>query len=326
MFDPLAPDAVVGLPNPLAESAERDRLVDQLASMLMRSWDFASAPRSVALTQTSLFTLARAGGCAVVDLPELLTNPVFRHKVLGRITDQTGLTSFWGQFEEMSEGERAEVVAPTLNRTRSWLLHRDVRHVLGQVESTWHMDAVLDGGVLLVSLARGALGDELAALLGSLLIGDLLAAVRRRVRRAQSRRAPAVVILDEFQHLHALAEGFADDLVTAGGMGVGFVMAHQHLAQLGPNLKEAVLANARSRLVFQLSSSDAATQRARAWRQRVGPTAPSRLSRHRTPGDAARSIRSGISCDRAVATVTRQRSVGSTRVASPLRGFAKSHR
>ena len=49
VFDPLAPDAVVGLPNPLAASAERDRLVDQLASMLMRSWDFASAPRSATL-------------------------------------------------------------------------------------------------------------------------------------------------------------------------------------------------------------------------------------------------------------------------------------
>ena len=78
------------------------------------------------------------------------------------------------------------------------------------------MDVVLDGGVLLVSLARGALGDDLAALLGSLVVGDLLAAIRRRIRQPQGRRAPALVILDEFQHLHALAEGFADDLVTAG--------------------------------------------------------------------------------------------------------------
>ena len=38
------------------------------------------------------------------------------------------------------------------------------------------------------------------------------------------------------------------------------MMAHQHLAQLSPSLKEALLANARSRLVFQLSSGDAATQ------------------------------------------------------------------
>jgi len=38
---------------------------------------------------------------------------------------------------------------------------------------------------------------------------------------------------------------------------VGLTLAHQHLGQLNPQMRSAVLANARSRVVFQLAADDA---------------------------------------------------------------------
>ena len=46
-------------------------------------------------------------------------------------------------------------------------------------------------------------------------------------------------------------------MVQARGLGAGLVLAHQHLGQLTPAVRAAVLANARSKVVFQLNHDDA---------------------------------------------------------------------
>ena len=47
-------------------------------------------------------------------------------------------------------------------------------------------------------------------------------------------------------------------LAQARGFGVGVVLAHQHLGQLSTQIRSSVLANARSRVVFQAAADDAA--------------------------------------------------------------------
>ena len=47
--------------------------------------------------------------------------------------------------------------------------------------------------------------------------------------------------------------------MQARGLGVGFVLAHQHLSQLDPPTRAALLSNARSRICFQLAGDDART-------------------------------------------------------------------
>jgi hypothetical protein len=46
-------------------------------------------------------------------------------------------------------------------------------------------------------------------------------------------------------------------LAEARGLGLGMTLAHQHLDQLDDEARHAVLANARSRVVFQLPAADA---------------------------------------------------------------------
>ncbi len=63
--------------------------------------------------------------------------------------------------------------------------------------------------------------------------------------------------LDEFQHFVHLPTPMPSMLAEARGLGLGMTLAHQHLDQLGEEARHAVLANARSRVVFQLPAGDA---------------------------------------------------------------------
>jgi hypothetical protein len=71
------------------------------------------------------------------------------------------------------------------------------------------------------------------------------------------RRHPTFVYVDEFQDYLHLPQDFADVLSQARGLGTGLVLAHQHLGQLTQTVRAAVLANARSRVVFTTSLDDA---------------------------------------------------------------------
>lgn len=111
---------------------------------------------------------------------------------------------------------------------------------------------------MLVSLAKGLLGPEAAALLGSLVVSQVSAALAQ-VRIPVDKRPTVMLYADEFQEFLNLPTDVADVLAQSRGLGLGMTLGHQHLAQLNSNMRSAVLANARSRVCFQLSFEDTKT-------------------------------------------------------------------
>jgi hypothetical protein len=65
--------------------------------------------------------------------------------------------------------------------------------------------------------------------------------------------------MDEFQDFVSLPVSAEDMLAKARSFGLGMVLAHQHLDQLPRELEGAVMANARSKVVFQTNAKDAGT-------------------------------------------------------------------
>lgn len=258
LLDPSDAQAPVGL-NPLAAHGRPAELVaDDLLSMFRSLYESSWGPRTNDILGASLLTLARAGGMTLCGLPALLTDHAFRRRLLSRIDDPIALEPFWASFEAWSEAERAAAVAPSLNRIRPFLLRPQLRTILGQAATRFELEQVFsERKVLLVNLANGLIGSESAALLGSLLVAQLWAAASRRAAVDPACRHPVLIAIDEFQNYQHGLTDLGEALAQARGLGVGFTLAHQHLSQLPSPMRSAVLANARSRICFQLAAEDA---------------------------------------------------------------------
>jgi hypothetical protein len=257
VLDP-ADERPVGL-NPLAGGARPPELVaDELLGMFRSMYESSWGPRTNDILAASLLTLARTPDMTLCALPALLADPRFRHRVVSALDDPIGLEPFWVAYEAWSAAERLAAIAPTMNRIRPFLLRPQLRAVLGQSRPRFELSHVFSARkVLLVNLAKGTLGSEAAALLGSLILTQLWAAALRRTTIAAGRRQPVFVYVDEVQDYLRLPTDVGEALVQARGLGVGFVLAHQHLSQLDPATRSAVLTNARSRVCFQLAAEDA---------------------------------------------------------------------
>jgi hypothetical protein len=260
LLDPTDEERPVGL-NLLSGATESPELVaDQVVAIFHQLYASSWGPRTADILRSALLTLAGEPGATLVDVPLLLTDPSFRRRLVGRIDDPVALGPFWGWFDGLSDAERAAAIGPIQNKLRAFLLSRRLRNVLGQARPRLDLDrALAERRILLVPLSKGLLGEEASALVGALVITRLWQAVQRRAAVPAEERPVTFAYIDEFQDYLRLPLGLADVLAQARGLGLALTLAHQHLGQLPTGVKDALLANARSRVVFQLSASDAHT-------------------------------------------------------------------
>ena len=258
LIDPTDRQAVVGV-NPLAASEHSSELVaDQLLGVFHHLYASSWGPRTSDILHASLITLARTPGMSLASLPLLLSDTGFRRRIVGRLDEPLVLQPFWQSFDAWSDAERTAATAPVLNKVRPLLVRPSLRAVLGQVSPRFQLRQVFnERKILLVNLAKGLMGPEAAALLGSIVVAQLWQTAQQRSAIQPERRHPVFVFVDEFQDYLNLPTDLADALAQARGLGIGLTLAHQHLGQLSPQMRSAVLANARSRVVFQLAAEDA---------------------------------------------------------------------
>ncbi|WP_322779994.1 type IV secretory system conjugative DNA transfer family protein, partial [Frankia sp. Cas4] len=243
--------------NPL-DQPDRGRAVDNLVSIFSRVYADSWGPRTEDIFRAGLLTLAAQPGVPILtDLPKLLGDTAYRHRALGEIDDDI-LRGFWTWYESISDGARANAVAPLMNKLRGFLLRPFVRAAIAAGPSTVDMDAVLnDGGVCLVRIAQDALGVETAALMGSIVVSAVWQATTRRARLPQGKRPDASLYLDEAHNFLTLPYALEDMLAAARGYRLGITLAHQNLTQLPRHLEESIGANARSKIYFTMSPADA---------------------------------------------------------------------
>lgn len=257
VIDPTDELRPVGL-NLLAGADQAPELiVDQVVGLFHQLYRAFWGPRTDDILRSALLTLVAEPGMTLCEVPLLLTDPALRRRLTGRIDDPVGLGPFWAWYEGLSDAERAAAVGPVTNKLRAFLLRRRIRNVIGQAEPSFDLaGALAEGRIVLVALTKGLLGDEAAALVGSLFVARLWQAIQHRAGQSPNQRRPVFGFIDEVQDYLHLPTSIGDVLAQARGLGFGLTLAHQHLGQLPPALRQGILANARSRVIFQ-SPADA---------------------------------------------------------------------
>jgi hypothetical protein len=255
--DPAPPPSLNILDGP-----DLDLVADHAVGIMSRLFSAWWGPRTDDILRAAVLTLRDPSNDRRPDLrtlaavPTLLTEPAFRRRATAGLTDPV-LRGFWSDYDTQSDAARVQAAGPLLNKLRAVLLRPFVRDTLAAGPSTVDMQKVLDGGMCLVRLPKGSLGEDAARLLGSFLLARVWQTATHRARTGRAARIDCSVYLDECQNFLNLPHALDDMLAEARGYRLSLVLAHQHLGQLGPDLADGVSANARSKIFFTTSPEDA---------------------------------------------------------------------
>lgn len=267
-------DADTRGPTPCVNPLEgpKEAAVDNLVSVFSRVFASTWGNRTEDILRAACLTLRAASDAPTLAmLPQLLTDPATRARHRQRLGEEPTLRGFWDWYDQLSDAARAQATAPLLNKLRAFLLRPFVVKAVAAGPSTVDLTKALDGGLCLVRIPKGSLGEDTTRLLGSMLVARAWQATTARAALPQRERRDAGLYIDEAHNFLNLPYAMEDMLAEARGYRLSMTLAHQHLGQLPKDLKEGISTNARSKVFFSASPGDA--------RELARHTAP-RVSEH----------------------------------------------
>lgn len=256
LFDPADEEIALGW-NMLAAHSEIEKtlLASDLVGIFRRlSTSWGDQMNSVLANAILAFLESEKGG-TLLELRRFLVDREFRAEFLGTVLDPE-VRYYWQREFPLLKGLPQ---GPILTRLDTFLRPKLVRRVVVEREHRLDFRGIVDRGqVLLAKLSQGAIGEENAALLGSLLVSAFHQAAMSRQDLPPGARRHFFLYLDEFQEV--ATPSMAALLTGARKYRLGLTLAHQELRQLESkdrDLAAAVLANPATRIVFRVGEDDA---------------------------------------------------------------------
>ncbi len=229
--------------------------VSELIGVLKRMFE-SWGPRLEYILRYSLLALLDYPEATMLDITRMLTDRKFRQDVIKHIEDPV-VRNFWTvEFASWNDKFVAEAVAPVLNKVGAFTANPLVRNIIGQPKSSFSIRQVMDDRkILIVNLNRGLVGEDNAALLGSLLVTKIQLGAMSRADIHGADRVPFYLYVDEFQNF--ATESFATILSEARKYGLSLAVANQYIAQMPMEVKDAVFGNVGSTIAFRTGADDA---------------------------------------------------------------------
>ena len=247
--------------NPLedVDPDKRHLVVSGLLSVFGKIWDDAWSARMEYILMNTLLALLEYPESTLLSVNRVLTDKEFRKLVIERITDPT-VKSFWvDEYNTWDDRYRKEAGAAIQNKVNQFATNVIVRNIVGQPKSSFDLRDMMDRKqILIVNLSKGQIGEKNAQLLGGMLITKLyLAAMSRADLDAEhlAQKPPFYFYVDEFQSF--ANESFADILSEARKYKLGLVLAHQYVAQMPDEVRDAVVGNVGTMIVYRVGPTDA---------------------------------------------------------------------
>ena len=257
-INPADLDRPIGF-NPLALVPEdlKPIVADGVVSAFRHVWPDSWGPRLDYILTNAVRALLDVPGGTLLMLPRLLVDTAFRAELIDRHVSDPVVRSFWvNEYEGYAASFRAEAISPIQNKIGKALMVPSLRNMLAQPKSTITFRHLMDeGAIVICNLAKGALGESTAHLLGALITTALAQAALSRADTPAVDRRVFHLYADEFQAF--ATESFALVLSEARKYGLTLTIGHQYLEQLPDRLRAAVFGNAGSIIACRVGATDA---------------------------------------------------------------------
>lgn len=257
-FNPADREHPIGLN--LLESVDPDLrgiVASGLMSIFTKLWANVWSARMEYILRNVILALLEYPGATMLEVMKLLVDPVFRRKVMYYVKDPVIRAFFLEEYDRWDPKFRTEAIAALQNKVGQFLSSSTIRNIMGQPKSTIDARDIMDSGkILLVDLSLGRIGEDNAALLGSMIITKIQLAAMARADTEEEDRRDFYLYVDEFQNF--ATESFAVILSQARKYRLNLIIAHQYIAQMPEIVASAVFGNVGTIVAFRVGAADGA--------------------------------------------------------------------
>lgn len=227
-----------------------------LLEAFKKLWADAWGVRMEHILRNTLYALLEYGEATLPDILRMFTDKTFRAEVIRRV-ENPQVRAFWlEEYPKYNPRYLQESIGPIQNKVGAFLADPRLHRLLTAPPIDLSIRRIMDQGkILIVNLGKGQLGEDSAHLLGALLITTVSLGAFSRADMREEERREFFVYADEFQNFTTLS--VANMVSELRKFRVGLVMAHQHLHQLEPDVRHAVLGNVGTLVTFRLGPDDA---------------------------------------------------------------------
>jgi hypothetical protein len=231
-------------------------LASGLIETLKKQWADSWGARMEHLLRYAILALLDQPQADIRDIVRLYVDKEFRREVVARIGDEQ-VRAFWTtEFPKMNYLTSIDGVAPIANKLGTFLANPVVRRAVCEPVEPLRFRMIMDEGrIVIVNLAKGRLGADMANVMGGLTITTIMLAAFSRHGSEEKARQPFMLHIDEFPSF--TTEAFANLLPEARKYGLSLTLAHQHISQVERPVFDAVLGNVGTVIAFRLGAQDA---------------------------------------------------------------------
>jgi DNA helicase HerA-like ATPase len=230
--------------------------VSGLMEAFKKLWNEAWGVRMEHILRNTLYALIEAGDAKLPDILRMISDKYYRATVVSKVKNDQ-VRSFWiDEFKAYNPRYRQEMISPIQNKVGAFLADPKLKRIFTAAPVNLKFRSIMDEEkILIVNLSKGRLGEDSASLFGALLVTTLGLAAMSRGDIPETERRNFLIYIDEFQSFTTLS--IANMVSELRKYRVGLVLAHQHLHQLEPDVRHAVLANTGTLISFRLGPEDA---------------------------------------------------------------------
>lgn len=261
LFDPSDSERPMGF-NMLDAKTEEQRhfMVSSIIGLMYKLYDPHQTgiigPRFEHAVRNAMLTVMSEEGNTFVEVVRVLTDSSFVQELLPKVQDPIVRRYWTDQIAQTSDFHKSEVLDYIVSKFGRFVTNKLMRNIIGQSKSSFSFRQVMDEGkILLVSLAKGKIGEENSSFLGLVLVPKILVAAMSRQDIPEEKRRDFYLYVDEFQNF--ATPDFAQILSEARKYRLNLIVANQFIGQMEEEVKNAVFGNVGTIVSFRVGVTDA---------------------------------------------------------------------